>query len=584
MNLRAINIQALRKPNMVFLGPILGGGVLLAATLVLMPNRWQIADAIRRGTFSPPPAAIPLPPPGIAQLMQRFSEGRRLASPDLQRLMAASSATGSASTLSAIADALAKNGAPVATDRVSYDIMAAGRPDVALTFLESRPDRAAPALWRLRFDLHRKTGDMAGAADLLRSAVMTPGNAPPQDLAEAAYALATPELLITAAEHGAIPPLSQAQSLDLASWANTAQRYDLISRIDRAGTPGWRADNPWLAMTLAQRSGDTGSALRYAALLPSGRDAARESIVMASGNPQGIRQYLLAQASARGADRPAIAQRLLEKGFRPDAIALLRQQSAREAGDGGASARMLYLMGPRPTGEDLDWLRSRASADPRWLAAYIEREQPAKALAFVESRPAADSSDMLVQRIALANAARDRVAAARALDGLLDGRPLTARQLKAAATATVPADRAGHYALALARARIAAGQGEPSDRLSLAWDGWDRGNAEEAVGYLQGYLRDRPDDRAALRLMADAQAKLKGEVAARPWLERLLAVTPPSIDRADLLNRLGRTADAMALVEMLRRVSPGNRRLDIMLSRLLIASGDPGRARKVLRP
>jgi len=246
--------------------------------------------------------------------------------------MAASSATASASTLSAIADALAKNGAAVATDRVSYDIMAAGRPDVALTFLESRPDRAAPALWRLRFDLHRKTGDMAGAADLLRSAVMTPGNAPPQDLVEAAYALATPELLITAAEHGAIPPLSQAQSLDLASWANTAQRYDLISRIDRAGTPGWRADNPWLAMTLAQRSGDTGSALRYAALLPSGRDAARESIVMASGNPQGIRQYLLAQASARGADRPAIAQRLLEKGFRPDAIALLRQQSARGSG------------------------------------------------------------------------------------------------------------------------------------------------------------------------------------------------------------------------------------------------------------
>lgn len=104
------------------------------------------------------------------------------------------------------------------------------------------------------------------------------------------------------------------------------------------------------------------------------------------------------------------------------------------------------------------------------------------------------------------------------------------------------------------------------------------------MGYLQGYLRDRPDDRAALRLMADAQAKLKGDVAARPWLEQLLAITPPSIDRADLLNRLGRTSDAMALVEMLRRVSPGDRRLDIMLSRLLIASGDPGRARKVLRP
>lgn len=584
MNFRAINIRALRKPNMALVGPILGGGVLLAATVLLMPNRWQIADAIRRGTFSPPPTAIPLPPPDTAQLMQRFSEGKRLESPDLQRLMAASSARASASTLSAIADALAKNGAPVATDRVSYDILATGRQAVALAFLESRPDRADPALWRLRFDLHRKTGDLTGATDLLRTAVMAPGNAPPPDLVEAAYALATPEILITAAEHGAIPPLSRAQSLDLALWANTAQRYDLISRIDRAGTPGWRADNPWLAMTLAQRSGDTGSALRYAALLPSGRDAARESIIMASGNPQAIRQYLLAQASAKGADRSAIAQRLLDNGFRPDAIALLRQQSMKGASNVDVSARMLYLMGPRPALEDLNWLRSRASADPRWLVAYIEREQPAKALAFVESRPAADSSDMLVQRIALANAARDRVAAARALDGLLDGRPLSAMQLKAAATATVPADRAARYALALARARMAAGQGEPFDRLTLAWDGWDRGNAAETVGHLQGYLRDRPDDRAALRLMADAQAKLRGEAAARPWLERLLANTLPSIERAELLNRLGRTSDAMAMVETLRQTSPNDRRLKIMLSRLLIASGDPGRARKVLRP
>ncbi|WP_150291408.1 tetratricopeptide repeat protein [Sphingobium estronivorans] len=579
-----MNIQALRNPNMAFVGPIVGGGLLLAATVLLMPSHWQIADAIRRGTFSPPPVAVPPPPPSTAQLMQRFTEGKRLAVPDLQRLMTASTAMASASTLSAMANALAKGGAPVATDRISYDVMAGGRPDVALAFLESRPDRAAPAHWRLRFDLHRKTGDAQGAADLLRAAAMTSGGAPPQDVVEAAYALATPDILVTAAEHGAIPPLSQAQALDLASWANTAQRYDLISRIDRAGTPGWRVRNPWLAMTLAQRSGDTGSALHYAALLPSGRDAARESIIMASGKPQAMRQYLLEQAEAKGADRPAIAQRLLEKGFRPDAIALLRQQSASGGGDDGTSARMLYLMGPRPDGEDLNWLRSRASTDPRWLAAYIEREQPAKALAFVESRPTADSSDMLVQRIALANAARDRVAAARALDGLLDGRQLSAAQLKAAATAVVPADRAGRYALALARARIAAGQGESVDRLSLAWDSWNRGAAGETAAQLQGYLRDRPNDRAALRLMADAQTRLKGEAAARPWLERLLAVTPPSIEQAELLNRLGRTSDAMAMVEMLRRASPNDRRLDIMLSQLLIATGNPGRARKVLQP
>ncbi|WP_375195410.1 tetratricopeptide repeat protein [Sphingobium sp.] len=484
-----------------------------------------------------------------------------------------------------MADALAKGGAKDATERVSYDILASGRPDVALAFLESRPGHADPALWRLRFDLRRKTGDLQGANDLLRAAAMTPGAAPTKDLTEAAYALGQPDMLVTAAEHGAIPGLTKVQALDLANWANNAKRYDLIVRIDKAGGRGWRRDNPWLAMTLAQRSGDTGSALRYAALLPTGREAARESILMASGNRQAIRQLLLEQAEARNADQSAIAQRLLEQGFRSDAIALLRQQSGRLGSQNEISARMLYLMGPRPGEADLAWLRARALADRGWMPAYVERAQPAQALAFVESLPSADSSDMLVQRISLANIARDRAAAARAVDRLLDGRSLSAAELKAASSAVLPAQKAEYYSLALARARLAAGQGQMPDRLTLAWDAWNHGNARDAAQQLQSYLQAQPEDRGALRLMADAQEKLKGKDAAKFWLERLLATMPaPSIERAELLMRIGRTADAMAMVEMLRAAAPKDRRLDIMLARLLIVSGDPGRARKVLRP
>jgi hypothetical protein len=580
-----MNIAALRSPNMAFIGPIAGGGLLLATTALLMPSHWQIADAIRRGTFSPSPVAVPLPPPSTAMLMQRFSAGRHLSVPELQRLLAASTATAGATSLSAMADALAKGGAEAATDRISYDILASGRPDVALAFLESRPDRADPALWRLRFDLHRKTGDLQGANDLLRAAALTARSAPPKDLTEAAYALGQPEMLVMAAEHGAIPALTKVQALDLANWANNAKRYDLIARIDRAGTPGWRGDNPWLAMTLAQRSGDTGSALRYAALLPTGREAAREGILMASGNRKAIRQLLLEQAAAPKADRPAIAQRLLDQGFRSDAIALLRQQSGRLGSQDEISARMLYLMGPRPDDADLEWLRTRALADPGWMPAYVEREQPARALAFVESLPTADGNAMLVQRISLANMARDRTAAARAVDRLLDGRSLSAAELKAASGALLPAGRAEYFSLALARARLAAGQGQMPDRLILAWDAWNHGNARDAAQQLQPYLQARPDDRGALRLMADAQEKLRGEAAARPWLERLLATMPaPSVERVELLTRIGRTSDAMAMVETLRATAPKDRRLDIMLARLLIASGDPGRARKMLRP
>src|SRR3546814_15051951 len=83
-------------------------------------------------------------------------------------------------------------------------------------------------------------------------------------------------------------------------------------------------------MTRATRSGDIRAALRYAAMLPTGRDAARESIVIASGNRDAVRRWLLDRAAEPGADRPAIAQRLLEGGFRSDSIALLRQPSRSE--------------------------------------------------------------------------------------------------------------------------------------------------------------------------------------------------------------------------------------------------------------
>src|SRR3546814_4449870 len=50
-----MKIEALRNPNMAFVGPIAGGGLLIAAAVLLMPSHWQIADAIRRATFAPPP-------------------------------------------------------------------------------------------------------------------------------------------------------------------------------------------------------------------------------------------------------------------------------------------------------------------------------------------------------------------------------------------------------------------------------------------------------------------------------------------------------------------------------------------------
>lgn len=574
----------LRSHRMALMGPLVGGGLLLAGAALLIPNRWQIADAIRRAAFVPPTPATALPPT-TAMLMQRFSLGKPLSVSELQRLMTASTATGSASLLSSMADHVQRSGGAVATDRVTYDIMASGRPDAALKFLESRPHARAAPLWRLRFELHRKLGDNEGAMDLVQTAAQTSGAAPSSDIVQAIYAVGRPDLLVTAVENGAVPRLTRTQALDLASWAYGQKRPDLIARIDRAGTPDWRNDNPWLAMTLAQQAGDSTAALRYAAMLPSGRDAARESIVMASGDRGAIRRLLLENAAAGREDRPAVAQRLLEKGFRPDAISLLRQSSNGRATGDAAMARMLYLMGPRPGKEDLEWLQSRAAADPQWLAPYLEREQPERALAFLEARPDAGDSGMLLQRIRIANAAHDEQGAARAMDQLLDGRSLNAAQLKVAASALTSRAMSRRYAPALTRARIASGEELGSDRMDLAWEAWNRGDARGTVEQLDAHLGRRPYDSAALRLMANAQGKIGGPQSERPWLKRLLALSPPlSRERAELLAKLGQTSDAIAILETLRQRSPGDRQVNVQLARLLVAAGDPGRARKVLQP
>ncbi|MCW1381900.1 hypothetical protein OLX02_03605 [Novosphingobium sp. KCTC 2891] len=571
------------------LAVMVAAGSLVAATTALMPNASDIAAALQRAK---PPAAKPqlAPPPANTApartpdvLSTLFAQGAPLQTTELRQLLAYSAKTGNAGTLSAIADRLAEH-EPVPTAQVTYDILASGRPDVARAFLESRPERSSAENWRLRLELHRQTGDLAFAQSMVRAAATAPGSVAAPDLVAGAYAAGVPDAILTAAEHRAIPPLSRAQSLDLARQAVASGRIDMIARIDRAGTPAWRDDDPWAAMSLAQRAGDTAGALRYAALLPNGAAEAKRSIIMASGDKQAIRAILLEQGRSDTKALPVAAQQLLESGFRPDAVALLRAGCANCAPDDPIATRLLFLMGPRPDADGLGWLRAKAGASPAWLKIYAERERPAIALAFLETRPDADSTAMLLQRLRLATDARDKAAASRALGHLLDGRPLSAPQALAM-TAASPPRLDAPTVLALTQARVRAGAALPKDRLDLAWDGWNRGDANAARDQLKVYLASAPADPAALRLMAAIEKKRLGDKAARGWLEQALAATPPATpERAELLEQLGRTNEALALVQSLRQSAPGNRKLEAMNGRLLIAAGDPGRARKVLKP
>jgi tetratricopeptide (TPR) repeat protein len=565
-------------------------GALLAMSTLLLPNASDVMAALRRAkpltpapVVSPASAMTGAPARTSEALASLFAQGQTLQPAELRQLLAWSTRSGTAATLGAIATRLGQQ-EPVPTVQVAYDLLAAGRPAVAMAFLEGRPERDAPATWRLRLELHLQAHDLPFAQEMVRHAAVTRGAVPTTDFVQGAYAAGLPGALLSAAEHRVIPPLDAARSLDLARQAQASGRFDLIARIDRAGTPGWRSQDPWLAMAVAQHAGDVAGALHYAALLPQGAAAARRSIIIASHDRQAIRAMLLEEGRADPAQLPSAAQQLLDTGFRADAIALLQQGCTRCAPDDAQAARLLFLMGPRPPATGLAWLRMRAETDSRWIKPYVNREAPGAALAFLQSRPDADATPVLLDRLALAVAARDRAGAGQALDRLLDGRPLSAAQAGAVTAASPPwLDR--KTTLALSRMRVRSGAELPGDRLDLAWDGWNRGDMGTAQENLLRHLSRKPDDAAALRLMAEIERRRAGDRGARPWLEKALAATPgATADRARLLEQIGRLDEALVLVRGLRQSTPHDRRLQAMEGRLLVASGDPGRARKELQP
>ncbi|QCB42645.1 hypothetical protein E5673_10755 [Sphingomonas sp. PAMC26645] len=566
-----------RRGRLAIVLPALAGLGLLAGGLMLLPNDREIRHAARRAQPLPT-ASSSLPAAPVSPPVQ----------PPAHPAIAAQIATADAATLAALTAQLIAEGQSVSTLQVAYDLVAAKRPAVALGYLAARPDGGAPATWRLRVDLLRQTGRTADAAALVARAAQTRGAVAAADIVAAAYAIDRPDLVIVAAANHVIPPPDAALSLDLARRADKAERTDLIALLDKATTANWRAADPWLAIRVAARAKDTAAGLRAADYLPvEQRATAREAILTEAGDRDGLRTEMLAHAAAPGAQLEREAERLLATGYRGDAMAVLRRAATGMAPTAPVAQRLLYLMGPRPGADDLAWLKQQslqgiADQQRAWLTRYAERDRPGEALAFLSRHPLASQTDVMLMRLSLARAAGNDTAGRALLASLLDGRSLDPAQV-AALSAAAPTKVDPAQAAAIAKRRVAAGVAAPRDQLDLAWTAWNAGDGKGAVKWLDQHLASDPTDLPALRLMADVQARVGGERAARPWLNRALAQTPAaSKARAEILEKLGRRAEAVALVETLRAETPRDRSLAALHARLLIAQGQPGRARAVL--
>lgn len=524
------------RQSLVFLAPVVIGVGILALASALLPNSRELKSVDRhgQGETTPPPA----PPPPNPLTPQTPAQASAL---------------------------------PVAPASPPATPVAAASPQTPT--------------WRQRFDTARAAGDTAAATILLTTAVERRQTVPPADILAAGYALDRADLILRAVASGAIPKPDAALTLDL---ARRLEKTNLLPELTRVAGDGWRAADPWLALRVAERTGDTAAALRAAALLPAkDRTAAQEAILTRNGDRAGLIALLRQRAAAPGADRTALAERLLAAGDRAGAIATLQAAAATQPSTSAASKRLLYLLGPRPGASDVAWLLRRAESGAErdrigWLTAYAARATPSAALVELARHPLGNRTDVLLTRLQLARTVRNDAATRAIAAQLLDGRALPPGELKRIAAAA-PVTASGQMPDPVLRPLAKAGLLSPEQRLSQAWATWNKGDAAGAAAILDVYLEDRPDDASALRLRADAQAKLAGERSARPWLERALRRTQtPSKTAVELLERLGRRAEATQMVSALRARSPQDRSLAALHARLLIAQGEPGRAREIL--
>lgn len=295
-------------------------------------------------------------------------------------------------------------------------------------------------------------------------------------------------------------------------------------------------------------------------LARTGRVAELEAALRARG----------AASTTSDAQGRSLAWQLTELGDRSGAITVLRRLGDGQAPESEAVKQLLYLWGPRPLPEAVDWVRARAaSAPPDQLAGWVGHldylDAPDAVIGIVEAR-----ADLLSRQPGLVEsyvAALDRVgtprrglpllqrALAQARDPLVLSaigraaeameRPLLALQADAAAAAARPQDPAA--LLAVARAALAArrpGEAARDYQALLALRSQPPRILLEAG---EALVASRQADRAT-PLFAAALASLPAQDASTD--DRRL--------RAQLLRRTAHAAEASTLLRQILARHPND--------------------------
>ncbi|MBY6263601.1 tetratricopeptide repeat protein, partial [Azospirillum sp. 412522] len=343
-----------------------------------------------------------------------------------------------------------------------------------------------------------------------------------------------------------------------------------------------------------------------AAPLAEAEDSLYRDTLTKLGRKADLRRYLLARATddrlpADKRREPASA--LLALGDKAGAEQALQRLAAGQGPQSEDFKQLAYLWGPRPPAAGLDWIeaRAKAAASPAEQAAWYDRladygggrrviaglggqgggqggaqgtapAQPALKSPYIEALAAAGKGKELADAVRAAlpeEAAPDRL---RRYARLAEqtGQRAAASQAWTALLARKPDD---------------------SDALrQLGMLAYDENRLADAERLLRRYVASGPNDYEAHYFLGEALTALKRPAAAAPFYRTSLSQLRARAGRGDaaiqteanLLNRLGKVDDAVAMFETLRKRRPADRQLKADYASMLIENGRLPEARRVL--
>lgn len=335
-----------------------------------------------------------------------------------------------------------------------------------------------------------------------------------------------------------------------------------------------------------------------AAPLVEAEDSLYRDTLTKLGRKADLRRYLLARATddRLSADRrrePVSA--LLALGDKAGAEQALQRLAAGQGPQSEDFKQLAYLWGPRPPATGLDWIEARAKAagSPAEQAAWYDRLADygggRRVIAGLGGQAAAPAQPALrtpyIEALAAAGKGKELADAVRAA---LAEEASPDRLRRYARLAEQTGQRA---AASQAWTALLARKPEDADALrQLGMLAYDENRLADAERLLRRYVATGPNDYEAHYFLGEALTALKRPTAATPFYRTALSQLRARATRGDgttqteanLLNRLGKVDDAVALFEGLRKRRPADRQLKADYASMLIENGRLPEARRVL--